>query len=68
MGRESVIRPKELVRSTQYFILDLINQGFVDDFELLNLDMLNNAVTALKTFKVVYSEVGEETIGFLLSI
>lgn len=57
MGKEIVVRPKELVSSAQYFILHLLNAGFLHDFELLNLDMLNNAVAALKQFSAVYYEV-----------
>ena len=57
IGKEPVVRPKQLINSAQYFILSLINAGFINDFELLNLDMLNNAVLALRMFKAVYYEV-----------
>jgi len=57
MGKETVVRPKELSTSTQYFVLNLINNKHIQDYELLNLDMLSNAVAALKQFNAVYYEV-----------
>jgi len=59
MGKETVVRPKELVRSAQYFVLSLIKEGLLADFELLNLDMLSNAVVSLKHFNAVYYEVSD---------
>lgn len=56
MGKETVVRPKELSTSTQYFVLNLINNKHIQDYELLNLDMLSNAVAALKQFNAVYYE------------
>ena len=63
MGKETVVRPKELVASTQHFVLNLINSKYMHDYELLNLDMLNNAVVALKQFDAVYYEVSHHYIA-----
>ena len=56
-----MVRPKELVASTQHFVLNLINSKYMHDYELLNLDMLNNAVAALKQFDAVYYEVSDDS-------
>ena len=58
-----MVRPKELVASTQHFVLNLINSKYMHDYELLNLDMLNNAVVALKQFDAVYYEVSHHYIA-----
>jgi len=70
MGKETVIRPKQLVVSTQTFVLSLLNAGHLTDYELLNLDTLNNAVHSLRQMGAIYYEVrwGRQTVKVIFCI
>lgn len=58
VGKEPVIRPKELVSTAQQLVVSLIEHAYTSDYELLNLDVLNNCVHSLTQLGAVYYEVG----------
>lgn len=59
VGKEPVVRPKELVKAVQRFAFAVVCEGHVSDYEILNLDMLHNCVHSLKSLGAVYYEVSQ---------